>query len=415
MGIETVAVYSTTDTDALHVSLADQSICIGGPYAKDSYLNASQIVSAALSTGTQAIHPCYGFLSENAEFAALCSSQGLIFIGPKPDVISQMGDKDRARTIMTDAGVPVIPGSGILNSIDEAKQEGMRIGYPLLIKARAGGGGKGIRLVSAGENLQSAYLTATEEAKQSFGDGAVYMEKYLTRVKHIEVQVLADEYGNVVVLGERECSVQRNNQKLIEESPSLALSQEMRKKLFDIAVKATKYLSYTNAGTLEFLLADNELYFMEMNTRLQVEHPVTEMVTGIDIVKWQIRVADGMPLDFTQDCITLSGSSIECRINALNSGKVEFLHVPGGPSVRFETALYHGYNISPYYDSMIGKLVVHGRTREEAGRKMRAALGELIIGGITSNIDEQIAIIASKPFQSGEYYTDFNVGDYKCN
>ncbi|MCL2397686.1 MAG: acetyl-CoA carboxylase biotin carboxylase subunit [Defluviitaleaceae bacterium] len=411
MGIATVAVYSKADEDALHVSLADQSVCIGGPYAKDSYLNASRIISAALATGAQAIHPGYGFLSENAEFANLCKEHGLVFVGPNPDVIDQMGDKDKARAIMEKAGVPVIPGSGILADIDEAKAEGQRIGYPLLIKARAGGGGKGIRLVSDADSLPGAYSAAIEEAKQAFGDGGLYMEKYLTRVKHVEVQVIADEHGNVVALGERECSVQRNNQKLVEEAPSVALTPAVRKKMFDTAIMAAKYVGYANAGTIEFLLEGENFYFMEMNTRLQVEHPVTEMVTGVDIVKWQIRIADGIPLGFTQDDVALAGASIECRINAASTGVVKFFHAPGGPNVRFDTALYQGYIVPPYYDSMLGKLIVHASTREDAIRKMLAALSELAIDGVACNIDEQIMIIDSWAFRSGQYYTDLKVDE----
>ena len=411
MGISTVAVYSTADEDALHVSMADEKVCIGGPHASDSYLKGDNIVSAALAIGAQAIHPGYGFLSENAEFADLCKKHGLIFVGPNSNVISQMGDKDRARVIMKSAGVPVIPGSEIVNTIEEATAEAEKIGFPLLIKARAGGGGKGIRNVPDVESLPAAFRAASEEAKKAFGDGGLYMEKFLTKVKHVEIQILADEHGNVVALGERECSVQRNNQKLVEESPSPVLTPEIRKAMIDASFLAAKATGYTNAGTLEYLLDGENFYFMEMNTRLQVEHPVSEMVTGVDIVKWQLRVADGIPLDFGQEDITLQGSSIECRINAFGTGKVGFFHVPGGPRTRFDTALYPGYSVPPFYDSLLGKLIVHANTREEAIRKMKAALSELVIEGVPCNIDEQITTLSNPVFCSGLYYTDFKVGE----
>ena len=411
MGIATVAVYSTADEEALHVSLADENVCIGGPSSKESYLNAQRIITAALGKGAQAIHPGYGFLAENAEFAKLCKENGLVFIGPRPEVLSQMGDKEQARIIMKQAGVPVIPGSDLLPSLDAAKAAAREIGFPLLIKARAGGGGKGIRPVEDEAGLELAFQSAAEEAKQAFGDGGLYMERRLTKVKHVEIQILADEHGNVVALGERECSVQRNNQKLVEEAPSPVLTPELRSAMCEAAIQAAKAVNYANAGTIEFLLEGENFYFMEMNTRIQVEHPVTEMVTGIDIVKWQIRVADGIPLDFTQEDISLDGASIECRINASTTGKVRFFHVPGGPRVRFDTALYQNYVVPPFYDSMLGKLVVHAKTREEAIRKMQAALSELVIDGVSCNIEEQIATMASPAFRSGHYYTDFKAGD----
>jgi len=407
MGISTVAVYSTADEEALHVSLADQNVCIGGASSKESYLKGDQIVAAALATGAQAIHPGYGFLAENTGFADLCEQHGIVFVGPKSKVISQMGDKEQARAIMKAAGVPVIPGSELLNSLEEAQVAAKEIGFPLLIKARAGGGGKGIRLVEDEASLASAYSAASEEAKQAFGDGGLYMERRLTKVKHVEIQILADEHGNVVALGERECSVQRNNQKLVEEAPSPVLTPELRKAMCDTAVQAAKAVGYTSAGTIEFLLEGENFYFMEMNTRVQVEHPVTEMVTGVDIVKWQIRVADGIPLDFTQDDVEMIGASIECRINAFSTGKVGFFHVPGGPNVRFDTALYSGYLVPPYYDSMLGKLIVHAKTRDDAIRKIQAALSELVIEGVSCNIEEQIAILDNPAFKSGKYYTDF--------
>ena len=343
MGISTVAVYSEADRESLHVALADQAICIGGARAEESYLNGERIVSAALATHAQAIHPGYGFLSENAEFAALCKQYGIVFIGPPAEVISHMGDKDTARRLMKENGVPTTPGTDILKDAGEAKKAAEQIGYPVLIKASAGGGGKGIRLVERPEDMERAFQTASSEAEKAFGDGRMYMEKYLDPVKHIEVQLLADEEGNIVCLGERECSIQRNNQKLIEESPSPGVSPEIRRELMATAARAAKASGYVNAGTVEFLMdKDKNFYFMEMNTRLQVEHPVSELVTGIDIVKWQIRIAAGVPLDFTQEDIHVQGAAIECRINAKGPGKVGFFHTPGGPWVRFDTFLYQG-------------------------------------------------------------------------
>ena len=408
MGISTVAVYSEADRDALHAALADQAVCIGNAKAEDSYLNQERILSAALATGAQAIHPGYGFLAENAEFAGQCKQYGLVFIGPSAEVISKMGDKEHARRLMRENGVPVIPGTGLLGSWQEAGEQAKKIGYPVLIKASAGGGGKGIRLVNSPEEMEQAFEAASIEAEKAFGDGRVYLEKYLDRVKHIEVQLLADETGQVICLGERECSIQRNNQKLIEESPSPGVSDALRKRLIETAAKAAKAAGYSNVGTVEFLLdRDGNFYFMEMNTRLQVEHPVSELVTGVDIVKWQIRIAAGVPLDFTQEDIAVTGAAIECRVNALGAGKVQFLHTPGGPWVRFDTFLYQGYEIPPYYDSMLGKMIVYSSTREEAIRKMQAAMCELIVDGVTNNIEDQIAIIRDEQFRSGDYYTDF--------
>lgn len=408
MGISTVAVYSEADRESLHVALADQAICIGGARAEESYLNGERIVSAALATHAQAIHPGYGFLSENAEFAALCKQYGIVFIGPPAEVISHMGDKDTARRLMKENGVPTTPGTDILKDAGEAKKAAERIGYPVLIKASAGGGGKGIRLVERPEDMERAFQTASSEAEKAFGDGRMYMEKYLDPVKHIEVQLLADEEGNIVCLGERECSIQRNNQKLIEESPSPAVTPELRARLMDTAARAAKASHYVNAGTVEFLMdRDHNFYFMEMNTRLQVEHPVSELVTGVDIVKWQIRIAAGVPLDFTQEDIRVQGAAIECRINAKGPGKVGFFHTPDGPWVRFDTFLYEGYEIPPYYDSMLGKMIVYSSTREEAIRKMMAALSELVVWGTQNNIEDQIEIIRDERFKKGDYYTDF--------
>ena len=408
MGIATVAVHSQADKESLHVSLADESVCVGKALPGESYLRQKDIITAALLTGAQAIHPGYGFLAENADFARLCEKNGLVFIGPSAEVISQMGDKDAARRLMKNAGVPTVPGTDILISPTQAAKEANRIGYPVLIKARAGGGGKGIRLVNGPDELENAFLTASEEAKNAFGDGGVYMEKYLSPVKHIEVQLLADEGGSVVCLGERECSIQKRNQKLLEEAPSPAISLALREKMCEAAAKAAKAAGYTNAGTVEFLLDDEgNFYFMEMNTRLQVEHPVSEYVSGVDIVKWQIRIACGVLLNFKQKDVRITGAAIECRINAKGGGKVSFLHVPGGPWVRFDTFLYQGYEMLPYYDSMMGKLIVYAKTREEAIRKMNSALCELVVEGVPNNLDEQLEIISDPDFLAGDYHTDF--------
>lgn len=416
MGISTVAVYSEADRDALHVSLADESYCIGPAAVQKSYLNMGSILSAAILSKAEAIHPGYGLLSENPKFASLCEQCHLGFIGAPSTVIQKMGDKDEARRTMKAAGVPVIPGSDILADVDAAKAAAREIGFPLLIKARAGGGGRGIRLVNSEDELENAFLSASSEAESAFGDGACYMEKYLFPVKHIEMQVLADQQGNVVCLGERECSMQRKKQKLIEESPSPAVSEEMRRQMIEVSTKAAKAANYVGLGTIEFLLTqDHKFYFMEMNTRLQVEHPVTEMVTGIDLVKWQIRVAAGAPLDFSQEDITLGGHAIECRINAEDPdngfrpscGRVTLLHVPGGPWVRFDTALYQDYFIPPYYDSMIAKLIVHAKTRAEAIRKMQAALCEMVVEGIDHNGSLQIDLMNEPAFIDGSYTTSF--------
>ena len=408
MGIRTVAVYSKADAESIHVALADEAVCIGEAAAKDSYLNQERIVSAAIAAKAQAIHPGYGFLAENASFANLCKKHGIAFVGPSGDLISRMGDKDAARRLMQQSGVPTIPGTEILEDAAAAKAAAERIGYPVMLKASAGGGGKGIRLVRTAEEIEHAFNTASSEAQQAFGDGRMYMEKYIYPAKHIEVQLLCDEQGNVVCLGERECSIQRNNQKLIEESPSPGVSKEKRRALFEAAAKAAKAVGYVNAGTVEFLMdRDKNFYFMEMNTRLQVEHPVSELVTGKDIVKWQIRIAAGVELDCTQDDIKVRGAAIECRINAGGVGKVDFLHIPSGPWVRFDTFLYQGYEVPPFYDSMLGKMIVFSSTREEAIRKMQSALCELVIGGLPNNIENQIDIIRDPVFQSGDYYTDF--------
>ena len=416
MGITSVAVYSEADRNALHVSLADESICLGKAASKDSYLNKEAILSAALASKAQAIHPGYGFLSENADFVKLCEENGIYFIGPTSDLITKMGDKDSARKTMSDAGIPVIPGTEIVKTIQEGKIEADKIGYPLVIKARAGGGGKGIRLVNLPTEFEKAYNDAATEAENAFGDGALYIEKYLYPAKHIEVQILCDEHGNTISLGERECSIQRNKQKIIEEAPSPGVDDKLRKRMISISQKAVKAVGYINAGTIEFLMdQDQNFYFMEMNTRLQVEHPVTEMITGVDLVKWQIRITAGLPLAFSQSDIKIQGHSIECRINAEDPtknyrpscGKITFLHIPGGPGIRFDTALYQDYEVPPYYDSLIGKLIVFAQTREEAIRKMKASLCELIIEGISYNRDLHVELLSESEFISGEYMTDF--------
>ncbi len=416
MGISTVAIYSQADKDALHVTLADESYCIGGPQVADSYLNMAAIIEVAILSGAQAIHPGYGLLSENAKFVSLCEKCNIEFIGPSSEMISRLGDKDEARRTMKAAGVPVTPGTDIIEDVEEAAQKALEIGFPLLIKARSGGGGRGIRLVNRIEEFRNAFHAASAEAASAFGDGAVYIEKYLKPVKHVEMQLLCDKYGNVVCLGERECSVQRKNQKLIEESPSPAITPEIRKKMMEAAKKAALAVHYENAGTVEFLLdKDKNFYFMEMNTRLQVEHPVTEMVTGLDLVQWQIRIASGAKLTITQDRVFMHGNAIECRINAENPdlnfrpscGTIQFLHVPGGPCVRFDTAIYQDYSVPPYYDSMIGKLIVQARSRELAIRKMKMALSELTVNGIENNRDLHIDILSDPKFVSGEYTTSF--------
>lgn len=408
MGVATVAVYSEADKNALHVALADQSYCIGGSEASSSYLNENQIISAAILAGAQAIHPGYGFLSENAHFARLCRKNGLVFIGPEPESMERLSDKAVLKELISNTGLTVIPGTKALSSVEEAKNAAEEIGYPVMLKACAGGGGRGIRLIRTPDDLEDAYLQATSEAIAAFGDGSVYIEKYIFPARHVELQVLADEHGNAVCLGDRDCSLQRRNQKLIEETPSPAVNSGQREKIMALAVDAVKKIEYVGAGTLEFLLdRDGNFWFMEMNVRLQVEHCVTEMLTGIDIVKWQIRIAAGIPLNFTQKDIRLYGSAIECRINAQSCGTLEMLHVPGGPSVRFDTCLIEGTTVSPYYDSLLGKLIVFAHTREEALRKARASLCELVIRGIPTNIEEQLRIIEDERFTSGGYDLTF--------
>ena len=411
MGISTVAVYSEADRDALHVALADESYCIGEASAADSYLNEERIVSAALVSGAQAIHAGYGFLSENAHFSQLCAKNGIVFIGPAAETMERLSDKTTIKNLMEEAGLDVIKGTDVLTSVDEARAAAERIGYPVMLKARSGGGGRGIRLVESESEMESNYMTAVSEGEAAFGDGAVYMEKYVYPAKHIEMQIIADEAGTVVCLGERDCSVQRRHQKLIEESPSPAVSSKMRTELIEKVTKAVKQIGYVGVGTLEFLLdRDCRFWFMEMNVRLQVEHSVTEMLTNIDLVKWQIRTAAGVSLNFTQKDVALMGSALECRINALSTGKLGMLHVAGGPSVRFDTYLVQGVEISPFYDSLIGKLIVRAGTREEALRKMKAALCELVIEGIKTNIHQQLRLIGDEKFMNGEYDLTFMEG-----
>lgn len=408
MGIATVAVYSEADKNALHVALADQCYCIGGPEASESYLNENQIISAAILAGAQAVHPGYGFLSENAHFARACRRNGLVFIGPAPESMERLSDKAILKARIRDTGLSVIPGTKAVASVLEAKRAAAKIGYPVMLKACAGGGGRGIRLIRSEDELEYAYQQATSEAILSFGDGSVYLEKYISPARHVELQILADEQGNAVCLGDRDCSLQRRNQKLLEETPSPAVNDTQRQKMIELAVDAVKKIGYVGAGTLEFLLdRDGSFWFMEMNVRLQVEHCVTEMLTGFDLVKWQIRIAAGIPLSFTQKDVKMKGSAIECRINAGSCGTLKMLHVPGGPSVRFDTCLIAGTVVSPYYDSLLGKLIVYAKTREETLRKMRAALCELVIDGLPTNIEEQLRIIEDERFASGNYDLTF--------
>ena len=390
------------------MALADQAYCIGGPEAADSYLNEKQIISTALLAGAQAVHPGYGFLSENAHFARLCRKNGLVFIGPDPESMERLSDKAVLKELFRNTGLQVIPGTKALSSVEDANNAAQKIGYPVMLKACAGGGGRGIRLIQSEEEMEESWHQATSEALSAFGDGSVYLEKYIYPARHVELQILADEHGNVVCLGERDCSAQRRNQKLIEETPSPAVHDFQRKQIMAKAVDAVKKIGYVGAGTLEFLLDKvGQFWFMEMNVRLQVEHCVTEMLTGIDLVKWQIRIAAGIFLSFEQEDIPMIGSAIECRINAKSCGQLKMLHVPGGPSVRFDTCLIEGIRVTPYYDSLLGKLIVYAKTREETLRKLRAALCELVIEGIPTNIEEQLNIIADDRFISGDYDLTF--------
>ena len=413
MGIKTVAVYSEADRDALHTLLADEAICIGPAPSTESYLDMERILTACVVMKADAIHPGFGFLSENADFAELCLKNNIVFIGPRPESIRMLGDKAAAKETMKAAGVPVIPGSdGAVPDMEAAKKLCKEIGCPLMVKASAGGGGRGIRLVEHPEDLEAAITAAKQEALNFFGNDEVYMEKFIVNPKHIEVQILADSYGNTVYLGERDCSMQRRNQKVLEETPSPIMTPELRAKMGKAAVAAAKACGYTNAGTIEFLVdADRNFYFMEMNTRIQVEHPITEAVTGIDLVKQQILIANGEKLPFAQEDITIRGHAIECRINAENPalnfrpspGQITALHIPGGPGIRVDSSAYQGYTIPPYYDSMIAKLIVHAPTREEAIAKMKWALAEFIVDGVDTNIDFQLSLIRDSLFEKGTY------------
>lgn len=417
LNIPTVAVYSTADRDSLHVKLADEAVCIGEPAANHSYLNLSNIISAAHNTGADAIHPGYGFLAENAYFAELCKTHDIKFIGPSPQVIKMMGDKVKAREIALQAGVPLVPGSdGAVSSMKEARQIADTIGYPVMIKASAGGGGKGMRLVHNADSLKEALETARLEAGAAFGNDEIYIEKYIEEPRHIEIQVLGDEHGNVIHLGERDCSLQRRNQKLLEESPSTLLDEELRARMGALAVELARKVGYSSTGTVEFLVDKNRnFYFIEMNTRIQVEHPVTELVTGIDLVKEQIRCAAGIPLGIRQEDVALRGWAIECRINAEDPdhdfrpspGTVNRYIPPGGPGVRVDSSVYSGYTIPPYYDSMIAKLIVWGNDRTEAIARMKRALREFVIEGVTTTIPFHVKVLNNAFFQKGEVYTNF--------
>lgn len=419
LGIDTVAVYSTADKEALHTLLADEAVCIGPAKSTDSYLNMNAVLSAAVLTGAEAIHPGFGFLSENSKFATMCEEVGIKFIGPSGAVMDLMGDKINARAQMIKAKVPVIPGSdGEVHTSEEALEVAEKIGYPVMLKASAGGGGKGIRKVEKPEDLVAAFESASSEAKAAFGNGAMYMERVIYPARHIEVQILADQQGHVVHLGERDCSLQRNNQKVLEESPSVAIGKTLRQQIGEAAVRAAESVGYENAGTIEFLLdeAKGEFYFMEMNTRVQVEHPVTEFVTGVDIVKEQIKIADGQELSFSQEDVEIRGHAIECRINAENPafnfapspGKISNLYLPsGGVGLRVDSAVYPGYTIPPYYDSMIAKIIVHGENRFDALMKMQRALYELEIDGVVTNSSFQLDLISDPNVIAGDYDTAF--------
>lgn len=417
LGVRCVAVYSTADRNSLHAQIADEAVCIGPPATKDSYLNMNAIIQAAINSGAEAIHPGFGFLSENAEFARLCEKYGLVFIGPSYRSIEMLGDKAVAKETMAAVGVPVIPGSkGAVSTVEEARRIAEEAGYPILVKASAGGGGRGIRRVDSPEELEAQMTAAQQEAKNFFGDDSVYIEKFLINPHHVEIQIVADQQGNYVYLGERDCSMQRRNQKVLEECPSPIVSDELRKKMGEAAITAAKQSGYYNVGTIEFLVDENrDFYFMEMNTRIQVEHPITEEVTGFDLVKAQIEIASGLPLSVTQDDIKLTGHAIECRINAENPqldfrpspGTITALYVPGGPGVRIDGAVYQGYTITPYYDSMISKLIVHGSSRDDAINKMKWALSEFIVDGVDTNIDFQLEIIKHPDFRSGSYDNGF--------
>ena len=417
MGIKTVAVYSEADRDALHAQLADEAVCIGPAAPSESYLNMERILSATVATTAEAIHPGFGFLSENSRFVEMCEKCNVTFIGPSAAVIDRMGNKSEARKTMMEAGVPVVPGTKEpVYTAEEALEAAKEIGFPVMIKASSGGGGKGMRISESEADFAENFNTAQRESVNAFADNTMYLERYVARPRHVEVQIVGDRFGNVVQLGERDCSIQRRHQKMIEESPSCAITEETRKKMGETAVLAAKTVGYESAGTIEFLLADSgEFFFMEMNTRIQVEHPVTEFVSGLDLVKEQIRVAAGLPLSVKQEEIQMNGHAIECRINAENPAKnfmpcpgtIENLYIPGGNGVRIDTAVYNGYHIPPNYDSMIMKVIVHDRDRESAIAKMRSTLGEVIIEGVQTNLDFQYDILNQKDFLEGNVTTHF--------
>lgn len=417
MGIETVAVYSEADREAIHAKLADEAVCIGPAALSESYLAMEKIISATIVSGADAIHPGYGLLSENSKFAALCEKCDICFIGPSAQVMARMGDKQEARNTMKQAGVPIVPGSeSAVFDAAEGMKEAEKAGYPVMIKAVLGGGGKGMRMVERPEDFEQNFYLAQTETKKAFGDDAMYVEHFITRPRHIEVQILADSHGNVIHLGERDCSIQRNHQKMIEEAPSVALSEELRKEMGETAVRAARAAGYVGAGTIEFLLEKSgSFYFMEMNTRIQVEHPVTEWITGIDLIKEQIRIADGRKLSYTQEDVRITGHSIEVRINAEKPeegfrpcpGTVTGLHLPGGKGVRIDSAIYSGYAIPPFYDSMIAKISVWAKNRGEAIRKMQSALGEVIIEGVDTNVDYQYDILNHPNFLAGNVDIEF--------
>ncbi len=413
MGIETVAVYSEADKDALHAEMADMSYCIGGPLVKDSYLNIDALITVAKKTEAEAVHPGYGMLSENPAFAAACEKAGLVFIGPSSQVMEKMGQKEVARSIAEKCGVPVASGSRILKDADDAKEQARKIGLPVILKARAGGGGKGIRIIRSEDEIENGFAQVQKEALNSFGDDGIFMEKYLEHVKHVEVQILSDNAGNVLILGDRDCSVQRRNQKLIEECPAPLLDENTRERMYEAARKLAIEVGYVTVGTVEFLVRGEEFYFMEMNTRLQVEHSVTEPVCGLDIVEWQIRTAEGITLPFSQSDIGRSRHAIECRICAENPadftpavGRVELLHIPGGVDVRFDSALYQNCEVTPFYDSMLGKLIVCADTRDGAIRKMKSALSEFVLIGVDNNREMHMKFLENSKFIVGDYESD---------
>lgn len=417
LGIRTVAVYSEIDKNSLHKELADEAVCIGPAPSNKSYLNVKAIIEAACLTGCDGIHPGYGFLSENSSFAKMCDEIGIKFIGPTHKMIELMGNKSKAKETMKNAGVPVVPGSdGLVDNVLEAIKVALRIGYPVILKASSGGGGKGIRIAYNEKELVKFYDLVRQEAKISFNDDSIYIEKFIENPRHIEVQVMADEHGNVIHLGERDCTVQRNNQKMLEETPSGVITDKLRQKMGKITVNALKEIGYSNVGTIEYLLDKNkDFYFMEMNTRVQVEHPITETITGVDIIKEQLRIASGEKLQYKQDDIKFTGHSLEARINAENPyknfmpcpGEIKELHIPGGNGVRIDTAIYPGYKIPPTYDSMIAKVIVHGKDRNESITKMKSALGEFVIDGISTNIDFLYKILEDEDFISNNYDTSF--------